>query len=98
MTRPWYRWDGDTLVLDIHVQPKASRDEIAGEHGDRLKVRITAPPVDGKANQHLVAFLAKLCGVPRSRVELVSGTSGRSKQLRIESPVQLPDGVQPPDL
>jgi uncharacterized protein (TIGR00251 family) len=51
---PWYRWDGADLVLDCHLQPRSSADELVGDHGDALKIRITAPPVDGKANAHLV--------------------------------------------
>ncbi len=54
----YYRWDGEDLILDCHLQPKASSDEFAGLHGDRLKIRLTAPPVEGKANAHLMAFLA----------------------------------------
>ena len=62
----WYRWDGEDLLLAVHLQPKASKDEFAGLHGDRLKIRLTAPPVEGKANAHLMAFLAKAFGVPNS--------------------------------
>jgi uncharacterized protein (TIGR00251 family) len=61
-----HAWDGQDLILDLHVQPRASRDEIVGVIGDRLKVRITAPPVDGKANQHLIAYLAKQFRVAKS--------------------------------
>lgn len=94
----WYRWDGDALILDIHVQPRASHDAVAGPHGERLKIRISAPPVDGKANQHLIGFLARLCAVPRSRVELVRGGSGRDKRVRITRPAKLPPGVEAADL
>ncbi len=86
----FWRWDGDDLVLDLKVQPRASRDELAEVLGDRLKVRITAPPVDGKANDHLVKFLAKTFRVPRSDVTLLSGETGRDKRLRIRAPAQLP--------
>ncbi len=95
MRASWYRWQDGDLILEVHVQPRASRDEIAGEHGGRLKVRITAPPVDGKANKHLLTFLAKTCGVPRSAVELVAGETGRDKRLRIRSPRRLPPGCAP---
>lgn len=86
----WCRWDGDDLVLALKVQPKASRDELAEPLGGELKVRITAPPVDGKANKHLIAFLAKLFGVPKSAVILEAGDAGRSKRLRIQKPRRLP--------
>lgn len=89
---PWYQWHQDDLVLCIRVQPKASRDEIVGPHQDALKIRITAPPVDGKANDHLVRFLAKTFGVAPSRVDLISGESARIKRIRVRKPTRLPDG------
>jgi len=54
----WYRWDGPDLLLKLKLQPKSSRDAFAGQQNDRLRVRITAPPVDGRANTHLLAWLA----------------------------------------
>lgn len=90
-----YRWDGDDLVLDLRIQPRARCDELAGLHGDRLKLRITAPPVDGRANAHLIAFLAELCDVPKARVTLVSGETGRDKRVRIHKPYRLPPGIPP---
>ena len=72
----WYRWESDTLHLFLQVQPRASRDEVAG--------------VEGEANAHLQKFLAKQLGVPRSRVRVVSGESGRQKHLAVEAPAKLP--------
>lgn len=89
----WYRWDGEDLILACHLQPKASKDEFAGLHGDRLKIRLTAPPVEGKANAHLMAFLARAFGVPRSQVTLESGELNRQKRVRITRPQQLPEGL-----
>jgi hypothetical protein len=86
----YFRWDGDDLLLDCHLQPKASCDEFAGLHGERLKIRLTAPPVEGKANAHLLAFLADAFGVAKSRVHLVSGELNRQKRVRIELPQRLP--------
>lgn len=86
----WYRREGTDLILQLRIQPRASRDEIVGPHGDALKVRITAPPVDGKANAHLLAWLADIFGVPRQQVMLVSGQSGRDKRVRISSPHRVP--------
>lgn len=93
----FYRWQDGTLLINCHLQPKASRSEFAGQHGERLKVRIAAPPVDGKANKALVKFLAKQFGVPGTRVELVSGESSRQKTVAIIEPTQLPDslGIEP---
>jgi len=84
------------LLLRLYVQPRASRDELCGQHGNRLKIRITAPPADGKANQYLCKYLAKLFHVPLSRVSLLRGSSSRSKQFQIEKPQQLPCEIQPP--
>jgi len=86
----WYRWDGNDLILEVRVQPRASRDEIVGPHGEQLKVRITAPPVDGKANAHLARYLAKAFGVAPSAVALIGGETGRDKRLRIQAPCELP--------
>jgi len=92
---PFYHWRGDTLVLHLYVQPRASRDEFCEAHGDSLKVRITAPPADGKANQHLRKYLAKQFRVPASRVRLLRGAGSRNKQFAIENPQQLPLDIQP---
>ncbi len=86
----FYRWEGGALTLDVRVQPRASRDEIVGPHGGSLKIRITAPPVDGQANAHLIEYLAKAFGVPRARVTLLGGESSRDKRLRIDTPGRLP--------
>lgn len=87
----WHRWEGDELILRLRVQPKASKDAFAGPYGDdEYKVTLTAAPVDGKANAHLLKFVAKAFGLPRSRVTLESGAHSRSKCLRLKSPKQLP--------
>jgi uncharacterized protein (TIGR00251 family) len=86
----YFRWDGQDLILDCHLQPKASRDEFAGLHGERLKIRLTAPPVDGKANAHLMAFLAQVFAVSKSQVSLESGLQSRQKRVRIKQPKNLP--------
>ncbi len=91
------RWDGDDLILEVLVQPRSRKDEIVGLQDGRVKVRITAPPVEGTANAHLVRLLAKSFGVARSRVHLLSGQTGRSKRLRVESPARLPPAIPPRD-
>lgn len=84
MPRPWARPDrSGAVVLTIHVQPGASRSEVVGDHGDALKIRLAAPPVDGKANAALTAFVARVLDVPRSQVELISGTGSRQKRVRV---------------
>ena len=87
---PFWRWDGDDLVLDCQLQPRASRDEFAGLQGARLKIRLCAPPVDGKANAQLLVLLAKAFGVARRDVEIESGESSRLKRVRIRHPQCLP--------
>ena len=93
MSDAFFSWQKDTLVLRIYVQPRASRDEIVGLYGASLKVRITAPPVDGKANEHLLKFLAKEFGVTPNQIVITTGTQGRHKQLRINGPLRFPTTV-----
>jgi uncharacterized protein (TIGR00251 family) len=83
MSLSWLRAEGDDAVITLHVQPGAKKTEVAGLHGEALKIRLAAPPVDGKANDCLVAFLAKRLGVPKSRVALIAGDSSRSKRVRV---------------
>ena len=76
--------DGDGIRLTVQVVPRASVSEVAGAYGDdALRVRLNAPPVDGKANRELVRFLAGALGVPGRQIELVSGQTGRRKVLRV---------------
>ena len=89
----FYQWIKDDLYLRVRVQPKASKDAFAEQLGDAIKIRITAPPVDGKANSHLIAFLAKTFGIAKSKIEIISGKTGRIKQLKIKSPEILPDFI-----
>lgn len=83
------------VILDVHIQPRASKDEIVGFHGDRLKIRITAPPLDGKANQHLIGFLAGAFKVPKRNILLLAGETGREKRIKIISPKVIPMIIQP---
>lgn len=75
--------DGDGVVLDLVVQPRASREGFAGMQGGALKVRLTAPPVDGEANEALVRLLAARFGIPRRQVEILAGERGRRKKVRL---------------
>ena len=72
------------IILRIHVQPGAGRSAVVGRHGDALKVRVAAPPVEGRANDATRALLAEALGVPESDVELTSGQSSRSKRFRLK--------------
>lgn len=73
------------LQLTVHVQPGAKTTACAGIHGDALKIRLHAPPVDGKANQALTAWLAKTLGCPQSAIELIRGQTSRRKTLSIST-------------
>ena len=91
----WRREDRGDLVLALHVQPGAKRTAVAGVHGDgdaaRLKLRLAAPPVDGKANAELVRYLAASFGVPQRSVTVERGETSRQKTVRIAQPALRPD-------
>lgn len=74
----------DTSRLSVRLVPRASRDEISGFEGETLRVRVTAPPVEGRANQALVRLLAKRLGVARGAVRVVAGQTSRQKVLAID--------------
>lgn len=73
----------ESALLSVRVQPRARRDEIVGWQGGTLRVRVMAPPIDGRANDAVSGVLAEALGVPRSSVGLVSGATGRDKLFRI---------------
>ena len=80
----WYRMGADGCVtLTLHIQPGARKTELAGLHGDALKIRLAAPPVDGKANAALIDFIADRLEIARSAVRLKSGQSSRRKVLEV---------------
>ena len=81
----WATRTADGWLLTIHVQPGARRTGVAGLHGDALKVRIAAPPVEGKANAALEAFVAERLGVARSRVRVVKGELSREKRVAVNA-------------
>jgi len=74
--------EGD-VTFAVRVVPRASKNEITGIHGDALKIRLTAPPVEGRANEALIAFLAKRLGVRKSQVQIVAGATSRRKAIRV---------------
>ncbi len=86
------RREGEDWILQVRVQPRASRDELL-EDGERLRLRITSPPVDGAANAHIIRFLAREFGVAKGRVEIVRGLAGREKTVRISAPTAIPNTV-----
>ena len=79
----WLAADEAGVTLRLHIQPGAKKTEVAGLHGEALKIRLAAPPVEGKANACLIAFLADRLGVTKSAISLVSGGTSRAKRVRI---------------
>jgi uncharacterized protein (TIGR00251 family) len=80
---PFLRESRDGILLEVYVQPKASRNEIVGIHDERLRIRLTAPPVEGEANKECVRFLAKMFGLPKSKLDIVQGHKSRQKTILI---------------
>ena len=78
---PWLETTPDGVLLRLRIIPRAARDSVQGPHGDRLKIRLQAPPVDGKANRALLQLLALRLDVPRSALALVAGAAGREKTV-----------------
>jgi hypothetical protein len=91
----WYRWDGVDLVLQLHVQPRASREGLAEVSAHGLRVRLTATPVEGEANAALRKLLAREFRVPQAHIALERGATGRHKQVRIHHPRRLPPQLKP---
>jgi uncharacterized protein (TIGR00251 family) len=86
----FFTWDGDVLVVNILGKPSASKDAIGKPKGTQLKVSVTAKPLNGKATDHMLRFLAPLFGVSVSAIEVVFGQENVNKQLRIKAPAKLP--------
>ena len=91
--KDFFQWQDDDLILNLRVQPRASKDGFAEILGDAIKLRITAAPVDGRANQHLISWLAKTFKVTRKQIKILNGESGRNKRIKIIQPEQLPDCI-----
>jgi uncharacterized protein (TIGR00251 family) len=77
--------NNNSLALNVYVQPRASRNRVAGMHGSAIKICITAPPVENKANGAIILFFADLFGVPKSSVSIKSGRQGRNKKVLINN-------------
>jgi uncharacterized protein len=85
MSRPWCSPQGDGVRIAVHVQPNASRSEVTGEIDGALKIRLNAPPVDGKANEALERFIAERLGVARRAVTVSHGHTSRQKLLEVKA-------------
>jgi uncharacterized protein (TIGR00251 family) len=84
------RWDKNSLLLYTYIQPKAAEDKVVGLFQNAIKIQITAPASDDKANLHLIKWLAKACKVPKNAVSIETGDHSRYKLVRIQSPQLLP--------
>ena len=80
----YVRKDGNDLILLCHLQPGAKRSEFVGLHGERIKIRLNAPPVDGKANTALIALFADVLGLHKRSVSVVAGRTARLKRVRVD--------------
>ncbi|MEJ2760476.1 MAG: DUF167 family protein [Gammaproteobacteria bacterium] len=94
MEAPACRWQGQDLTLALQVQPRAARDEVTGRHGDRIRVRLTAPPLEGKANAALIEFLAEVFDVPKRSVTITAGHTSRRKTVVIHAPQRIPEWLR----
>ena len=92
----WYRRSGDVITLTLHVQPGAKRSGIAGLHGEALKLRLAAPPVEGRANEALLKLIAELFDVPLRQVELRQGGQSRHKVVAVTGSAIDPEGLLKP--
>jgi len=77
-----------SVIIQVQIQPRSSKNEITGLHNGRLKIKISAPPVNGKANQALIEFIAKALGVSKSKVEIVKGHTSKFKTLKVSGITQ----------
>lgn len=91
----WYRRNGATIMLTLHVQPGAKRSEIAGLHGEALKIRLAAPPIEGRANDALLKFIADLFAVPLRNTELKQGGQSRHKVVAVTGSKVEPESLLP---
>jgi len=79
----WLKEHEGGVVVEVLLQPRASRNELAGEQGGRLKIKVTSPPVEGMANKKLCEFLADLLGIGKQRIQVIAGQAARIKRVRI---------------
>ena len=79
----WLNEKANGLNVRLRIIPRASKNEIQGVHDGALKVRLTSPPIDGKANQALIKFMSKTLSISKTQIELIQGQAGRLKIVRI---------------
>lgn len=79
----WLRETSDGLLISVRAVPHAPKNQVIGVQGDSVKIRLKAPPVEGKANEVLVLFLSEVLRIPRKQIHLAGGTTSRNKSIRI---------------
>lgn len=89
----WYRREGEAVVLTLHVQPGAKQSEVSGLHGEALKIRLAAPPIEGRANEALLRFIADRFNVPLRNVELKQGAQSRHKRVEVRGSAVAPESL-----
>ncbi len=87
----WYQLSDNLVSITLHIQPGAKRNQIVGLHGDALKIKLAAPPIDGRANEELLKFIADIFGVPQKNVALLRGPLSRHKVVTISDSLIAPD-------
>ncbi len=92
----WHRIEGAAIILTLHVQPGAKHSEVAGLHGDALKIRLAAPPIEGRANEALLRFIAEQFAVPLRNVELLRGAQSRHKMVKVSGSTVSPEALLAP--
>jgi uncharacterized protein (TIGR00251 family) len=95
MPPTWYRRNGEVITLTLHIQPGAKRSEIVGLHGDALKIKLAAPPIEGRANEALLKFIADLFAVPLRNTELKQGGQSRHKVVAVSGSNVDPESLLP---
>lgn len=81
---PWLRPHDKGTLISLHIQPGASKNEISGEHNQRLKIKIKAPPRDGEANEGLIEFMSEVLKISKKKIFLIQGESSRQKTILVE--------------
>lgn len=76
-----FRISADGIIIDVHAQPNASKNQIVGEHGGRLKIKLQSPPIDGKANDCLIELLSDILGLAKSKIRVIKGEASREKSV-----------------
>ncbi len=89
----WHHREGDVITLVLHVQPGARQSEVAGLHGDALKIRLAAPPIEGRANEALLRFIAQRFDVPLRNIELKQGVQSRHKLVAVRGSSVEPESL-----